>query len=341
MDNVSRIILRNIDRLPGREILLVDPAPDGLFRDIGRSGKNVTVSTNSHGVSSRLRTAGARVHFEPVPLGEAAYDCVVLSLPREKARLDMLIHAASERIGPGGRLWLAGPNRGGIRSAGKPLERRFIAVDKIDSARHCSLFEASETKEGEPFVLDDYETAFEIAHAGKTIQLRSLPGVFAHGRLDAGTSLLLKTLEDSPASGRVLDFASGCGVIGGAVISAAPASKVTLLDDSALAIEAGKRSLSANGFEAKWLPSNGLAELDGRYDWILSNPPFHRGVNNDLDVARSFFGKAGTFLSENGRIRVVFNRHLPYAAWLRESFNRVDTLSQTNAFTVIEASTPK
>ena len=89
------------------------------------------------------------------------------------------------------------------------------------------------------------------------------------------------------------------------------------------------------------LPSDGLAGVSERYDWIVSNPPFHRGVRSDLGVAADFFREAGTFLTENGKIVIVFNRHLPYEAWLREAFGRVERLSADRSFTVMQASKPR
>ena len=94
------------------------------------------------------------------------------------------------------------------------------------------------------------------------------------------------------------------------------------------------------------ITANRISQSSHRYrispsKWIISNPPFHRGVDHDLDIAADFYRRAGTFLAENGRIRVVFNRHLPYTGWARQSFNRVDCLAQTREFTVIEASNTK
>ena len=108
-----------------------------------------------------------------------------------------------------------------------------------------------------------------------------------------------------------------------------------------MAIESGARSLRANGLSARLLASDGLSEAEGVFDWIISNPPFHRGVDNDFDIAASFFRDAGTFLSEKGRIVIVFNRHLPYTGWLRNHFQFVDCLAQNRAFIVIQASKTK
>ena len=341
MNNVSQVIRRNLERLTARSVLLLEPAADTLFRDIANGGRVVRHSTGSFGIFRKLQPLGAEVRFEASPARDGAVDTVIVYLPREKEKLNMLLHAAAGLLEPGGRLWLAGGNREGIKSSPRTLARYFARVDKLDSARHCSLFEASETLQHAPFNLDDYVQSTQISHAGKALTMHTLPGVFAHGRLDRGTGLLLEVLESLEIRGRILDFASGSGIIGIASLSSGAVRDAVLLDDSALAIESGRRSLEANGMQAESLPSDGLTELDGRFDWILSNPPFHRGVENDLDISDRFFRDAGTFLNKNGKILVVFNRHLPYSGWLRNSFNHVDCLAQDREFTIILASNNK
>jgi 16S rRNA (guanine1207-N2)-methyltransferase len=168
-----------------------------------------------------------------------------------------------------------------------------------------------------------------------------LPGVFAHGRVDKGSRLLLDSLEKLRPEGKILDFACGSGVIGCALLAAGARVELTLLDVSALALEASGRTLSLNGMKAALLPSDGLSELEGRYDWIISNPPFHRGVSNDLEIAEKFFAEAGTFLTENGRIVIVCNRHLPYASWLQNHFDRVERLDENSDFVIIQAGKPR
>jgi 16S rRNA (guanine1207-N2)-methyltransferase len=165
--------------------------------------------------------------------------------------------------------------------------------------------------------------------------------VFAHGRLDEGTALLRDTLDTCAVAGDVLDFACGNGVLGISLLVGHAAARLTLLDTSALAIEAARRSLALNACSARVLASDGLGELDGVFDWIISNPPFHRGVDNDLDIAADFFRAAGTFLKADGKIVVVFNRHLPYERWIRERFRVVDRLAQSREYTVIQASKPE
>jgi 16S rRNA (guanine1207-N2)-methyltransferase len=125
------------------------------------------------------------------------------------------------------------------------------------------------------------------------------------------------------------------------LLAASASAELTLLDVSALALEASTQSLSLNGLDAALLPSDGLAQLTGHYDWIISNPPFHRGVESNLEIAARFFREAGTFLTENGRIVIVCNRHLPYASWLRNYFGQVEQLDANDEFMIIQAVKPR
>lgn len=337
MDRVSEILRRNGDALGDGPVHLLNPPRDTLPVEFCRE-RPLRISSQDIGDFGWFEAAGLPARFELIPQpGDHGLN-TVLVLPREKRRLEMMLHAVANDLPADGRLWLVGENRAGIKSSKKYLQRRFGQVRKVDSARHCCLFEAQAPLPGEPFQLADYEEHWQHRFAGKELQMVSLPGVFAHGRLDKGSSLLLEALETVRPAGRILDFACGSGVLGLSLLAREPQNELTLLDSSALAIESARRSLAANGMKASLLPSDGLCEVNEKYDWIISNPPFHRGIANDLDIAADFFRKAGTFLREKGRILVVFNRHLPYLAWLKDEFDDVQELVGTTEFSVVQIS---
>lgn len=340
MENTSQVILRNVERLAEGPVLLLNPPDDMLARHLSSQGHTVRASTSSHKVHTVLARIGIESTFEAAPEPGIDIRTIILTLPREKDLLRMWLDACAARLPEDAILWLAGENRAGIKSAATHLDQRFGHVLKLDSARHCSLLEARQALPCGAFDLDRYEQHWTAAFAGEKIQVVSLPGVFSHGRLDQGTALLLDTLQGLAPAGRILDFASGSGVIAASVARSGYA-ELTLLDDSALAIESGRRTLKLNGIEAVSLPSDGFTELGGRFDWILSNPPFHRGIRDDLNVARRFFAHAGTFLAERGKICVVFNQHLPYAGWMREYFQNIEPLARGGGFNVIQVSKPR
>ena len=348
MEGTSEIVVRNAGRMGESPVLLVNAPRDGLGLAL-QPRPDLRWSSQDFGDCRWLRSGGRNVRYEPVPLPVGDESLIVLHLPREKERLAMLAHALAgawpDSAAVPLRLWVVGENRAGIRSARKQLRRWFGQVVSLDKARHCGLWEATEPLPIEAFGLDHYLRDWDMGFAGRSIRLRSLPGVFAHGRLDAGTALLLQVLERLRPHGRVLDFACGSGVVGIALKCTAGAVEPVLLDSSALALESSRQSLLANGLDpdrdARLLPSDGLSEVRGRFDWILSNPPFHRGVRHDLEVAADFIRGAGAFLSKSGKMVVVFNRHLPYTGWLRNAFATVECLADSGEYLVLLAAGPR
>jgi 16S rRNA (guanine1207-N2)-methyltransferase len=340
MERSSQLILRNVGRLPEGPVLLFNPPRDDLAVRLHNGPVGVRCHSQDFGDYRWLEGTGTAVDYGVVPDLEGSEQCVILHLPREKQLLAMLAHALSTGMSPGSRVWLVGENRAGIKSAPRHLQPYFERVGFVDMARHCALIEASGAVRATDFDIEEYFENWITRYAGRDLELLSLPGLFAHGRLDSGTALLLDTLEELRPQGSVLDFACGSGVIGAAIQSGCPDNDLTLLDSSALAIESSRRSLAANGLSGRLQASDGLSEVRGRYDWIVSNPPFHRGVRHDLEIAENFFRRAGTFLTEKGKILVVFNRHLPYLRWLQPAFEQVDCLASNSAFAVIQACSP-
>jgi 16S rRNA (guanine1207-N2)-methyltransferase len=341
MEAVSEVVLRNREAIGAGPVLLVDSPPDGLAAGLQSGGVEVRASNQMRGDCNAVCSQGVATRFEAVPLPAGDEELVILRLPREKDRLDMVLHALTASMNPSARLWIVGEKRAGINSTVRLLDRRFASVRKLDNARHCSLIEAVTPAPAPPFDLDRYLATTAHDTGQGTATLCSFPGVFAHGRVDTGTALLLAALRNLPVDGDVLDFACGNGVIGIDLLARGAPVRITALDASALALEAARRSFVRNGFDARLLASDGWREADGRHDWIVSNPPFHRGVHNDLDTAGDFLRGAGTFLKRGGRIIVVFNRHLPYERWARARYRTVDRLTDSREFTVIQASEPR
>ena len=345
MERVSQLLLRNTERLAAGEILLFNPSPDNLFQELIRTGRQVRILSQDFGDFRWFNDNGAHAAFGVLPDATALPSQIVLYQPREKERLDMLLHFLAATMHPGGSLWLVGDNAAGIKTAGKRLGLFFGKVTHVDSARHGALFQASQPAVSTAFVPEKYQQKWLLGDAPNELRMVSLPGAFAHGRLDRGTQALLDVLaqlqrKDRP-SGNVLDFGCGIGVIGLTLLQRDTSIDLTLLDNSALALESARLSMLANALQARLLPSSGLGEVRQRFDWIVSNPPFHRGVVTRYDIARDFFKQARHVLTRQGKILLVCNRHLPYEGWLAEQFGEVENLSGTSEFKVLRASRPK
>ena len=83
------------------------------------------------------------------------------------------------------------------------------------------------------------------------------------------------------------------------------------------------------------------AGLPQRYDFIVSNPPFHTQSRADRpDIGQRFITVAAAALKPGGRLWLVANRHLPYEQTLNDQFGEVRVAGERDGFKVIHARKP-
>ena len=113
--------------------------------------------------------------------------------------------------------------------------------------------------------------------AGRIRPWVSYPGLFAAGRIDEGTALLLDVLPPLSAGARIADFGCGSGVIG-AALAELPGIGLDMIDHDSLALLAARENVPAG----RALLASSLSQAGGAlYDAILSNPPLHAGMTRE------------------------------------------------------------
>lgn len=267
----------------------------------------------------------------------AGVDQAVVFLPKSRALLECWLQAAAASLRPQGTLWLVGANDEGIRGGAKRLQAQFPAAGKVDAARHCQLWRVAVTEPpAMPEPVSRRET-YTVNTAGETLQLAALPGVFSAGRLDEGTALLLASLPvRSLPVGPWLDVGCGCGVIG--TWLARQGGSLTLLDSHAAAVDSARETLTLNSLAGEVLASDVFSALgDRRFAAIISNPPFHQGVQTDYDAVRRLIDEAPEHLLPGGELWLVANSFLPYPERLAKRFVSVDTVADNGRFRVYRA----
>jgi len=336
---VSQIIAKNLGQhKTGGSALWINPEPDDCWYSMRARCDSLKLFCQDYAAFTFLQQTGAEVDFSAFPAGsEEKYDWIIMNLPRQKALLEMLLDCAASLLAEGGVLWLAGENKAGIKSAGKLLQLHFGQVRKLDNARHCGLLEARAQLQHQPFEPLDYREQWLLDCGGTRISVLSYPGVFAHGRLDGGTALLLSALADMQLHGDVLDFACGAGVIGSCIAAQHAGARVTFLDTSALALKACEDTLNANHLQGAVLASDGLDDVSGSFDLVVTNPPIHAGVRTDNRLGMRLMESAHVHIRAGGCLILVANLHLPYENWLSTRFRSCTQLASNENFKVIVA----
>jgi 16S rRNA (guanine1207-N2)-methyltransferase len=333
----SQLILRNIDQLPAGHLLLVNPPADDLAGELAARGDlQPTCFTQDYATARSLSGQRTKAEFGTVPATGDTYAAALVFHPKEKALTDFLLFMARARLAAGGSLWLVGENKGGIRATEKRLKEAGIAVEKLDSARHCQLVRVTPKSTGTAFALEDWLEVIALEIGDRTLAVASLPGVFSAGRLDEGSSSLLETLT-APITGRVLDMGCGAGIIGATLKARNPGLDVEMVDSDAMAVAASEWTLRENDLKARVYASDGFSDVKGTFDWIISNPPFHAGVATDYRFTEKFITDAKWFLKSGGRLRIVANAHLTYEPLIHAAFGNCRTVTESTRFCVYEA----
>lgn len=341
MSPVGRLLLRNVRLFEGAgSVLWLNPPADCPWREISAASDRLQLFCQDYGDWRLLSEAGADARFGVLPQPQEAPAYLVLTLPREKSRLRMLAHFAASLLTPAGHMLVAGENRAGIKSSPGHLRPWFEAVEHIDSARHCVLFQAERPLLPAPFLLDDYREKWTLDASDGRLNIHSWPGVFAHGSLDAGSRLLLAHLPKITPGSAVLDFGCGAGVLGAAILQREPSVRCTLTDASALACKSAESTLEANALRGQVVPSDGFSNIQERFDLIISNPPFHQGHRASPRLSPALLAPIRNFLNRGGQFLMVANRHLPYRSWLDEVFGTHELIAGNRGYHVLAASEP-
>ncbi|MCB9530008.1 MAG: methyltransferase [Myxococcales bacterium] len=163
--------------------------------------------------------------------------------------------------------------------------------------------------------------------------------MFAAGRLDEATAVLLGTMAPVAAGARVLDYGCGAGVIGAAIRQRAPDARLHLLDADAVAVAAARENVPG----AAVYVSDGFGATPGRLivDRIVSNPPIHRGKREDYSALVALIEEAPRHLARGGALELVVQRRLTVKPWIDAVFARVEPLFLDGRWQVWRASAPR
>lgn len=342
LPNSHQALLKNRDRLSGRLVLL-GPTDPGLLDQLEGSGLVMTENAGTH-VLLRSRTSWQPVFgYEDPGLFPGSADTVVVFLPKSRSEFSLRLSLAHWLVADGGRVILVGEKKEGVAGAVRQLRAQLPQSEKVDSARHCQLWQADRVVPLADFRLADWMQWHNIECNGVTLEVAGLPGIFSDGELDAGTAMLLDTLARAPlAPGKTLDFACGAGVIGAwwqrfQAQRSDTVYPVDGVDVQSQAITCARATYNRAGAEGSINASDGLSAVEEQYQSVVTNPPFHTGLRTDTSVTEQFLEDVGRHLKKGGELRLVANRFLPYEALIRQTIGQPRVMAEDTRFVVWSA----
>jgi 16S rRNA (guanine1207-N2)-methyltransferase len=339
----SQLILRNLADLTGK-VLLVEPMADDLARELSYADGSLQLHcyTTDKTVATQWQAQSTAPCYFAADLATAdltdtVFNTVVLFYPKSKEQLGYTLAQLGAVINADSQIYLVGDNKGGIKSLVSHAEKLGLGAHKLDNAKHCLWFALNDlaAKPLPQVAMQQFQCTVPgtVAAEQQSLKFCSLPGVFNHGKLDAGTLLLLENLKHIQ-QGKVLDFACGAGIVGSCLLKNQPGLQMYSSDVSALAVASTKATFALNQQQATVLAADGLPNGTPLFDHIVSNPPFHTGLKTDYSVAQKFIDESKAKLTSGGTLTLVANAHLPYAEWLKTAFGNVKELARRQGFVV-------
>ena len=289
-------------------------------------GYTATVISNRCDIASAAQQAGLNALFNDFEFSSLAgqiFNCALLRLPKERPLCHHLINQLFDALQPGATMWLCGAKNDGIKTTFNRAIDRFGGAAAVASKlkKHGALYLGALRKQ--PLAgaaLDDQHYPL-LRPLTANSQWQSKPGIFGWQKIDRGSELLLQNWQRLISEGslalpdRLLDLGCGYGYLG---ISAGlwlaeqgHACQLVLSDNSATALLAARANIAllpeALRQSCQLLAADGGQTVDGRFELILCNPPFHQGFSVDGRLTEKFVAATRRLLKPGGAALFVVN----------------------------------
>lgn len=283
-----------------------------------------------------LERSGFKVADE-APDGQYGAVFVLPARQRQEARAQLAQAVAS--AAEGGLVVACAPNTEGAKTVEKDLSDLVGRVDKLTKHKCRAVWGQVRAEAVNKTLLEEWR-ALDAPRKVLDGTYLSRPGLFAWDRIDPASQLLSGLLPET-LKGRGADLGAGFGYLAKSVLEKAPkVAAMDLYEAEKRALDLAEENLSAlkgtKAMRAIWCDVT--KGIEGTYDFIVSNPPFHQAGRADrADVGQSFIRAAAGGLRPGGEFYMVANRHLPYERTLSEVFADVIQLADEGGYKVIRA----
>ncbi len=341
LTNTSQLLLRNVDLLNEKQVLLINAPADVFIDQYINHYPNSKISCFNSNYAEHLALKKANYkntsyHFSAHYQSTTKHDLAIIFFPKSKKEFTFTLTMLTNVLAQNAKVLLVGENKGGVKSSIKLSDSILSSCEKIDSARHCSLYFGEFNNKNKHFSLDDWYQYYQLTINGINLTIASLPGVFSQSELDVGTNLLLKNLPNKLA-GKVLDFGCGAGVISAYIGKKFNHAELSLLDISALALQSAEKTLAINNLHGNVFASNSLQQVTEKYQHVVSNPPFHQGLKTHYAATESFLSEIKNHLTKSANITIVANNFLHYQSIMEQYIGVTKLVTNEKGFCIYQS----
>jgi len=251
---------------------------------------------------------------------------------KQKEETYGLIAQTWEEVEIGKAINIIQPNDLGGKSLEKKLLSHFpnATSDSKNKSRYITITKTDES----PEILKTWRTYNELQFIDD-IGFYSMPGIFGWDKIDKGSKILCDHLNDLKGIGA--DFGCGYGFLTRYALSNnSNIDTLYAFDIDPKAIKACTKNILDDRATIQIQDcTKPIADIP-KLDFIIMNPPFHDGSEEQKSLGQSFIINAKHHLKKNGHLYIVANKHLPYEKILNEHFQYVDKIYEGDGFKIFK-----
>ncbi|MGB0668703.1 MAG: methyltransferase [Porticoccaceae bacterium] len=304
---------------------------------------SISLISNRFDIARSAAKAGLSCQFSDFDfstLAPKSFDTVVYRVSKERASNHHIINQAGQLLKPGGSLWLSGEKNEGIKTYVKQACALF--GDRTHAEKRGVCYRASvQLVELLAEPLDDKQyPSIRFIELPEGSSFYSKPGIFGWDKLDRGSTFLIDHLPQfltrfSRQPQSLLDLGCGYGYLAweGHRLGI---TQLTATDNNAAALAAAEKNLSQiDNLEYSVVAADAGDLVQGNFDLLLCNPPFHQGFTVDGSLGNKFLNSANRLLAPNGQALFVVNSFIPLEQRATHFFRQVEVLANNGSFKLV------
>ncbi|WP_432697483.1 methyltransferase [Marinobacterium sp. YM272] len=343
-DTALNLLVEELRQPDGRRLWIVD---ENIPPQLLPPQPNTQVIGNRFDLIRAMRQQGWNAELSDFDLSQwpaSSLEKLIYRVSKEKAVVHHLINEAARVLRPDGELILIGDKGEGIKTYARKAQQR-LGGSKEEQKQGSVWRVTVSLGEADSALLDDqdYPLLRDFQPADAELYLTK-PGLFGWNKIDRGSAFLVENLaamtgQALPLEGRILDLGCGFGYL--ALNACATSAALTCTDNNAAALIACRANLNARQFtQAEVIASDAGDSLEGTFDIILCNPPFHAGFGVEGDLTDRFLRQARRLLDSNGTACFVVNQHIPLERKARGLFARIHCHADNGHFKLVQLKEP-
>ncbi|MCP8898885.1 class I SAM-dependent methyltransferase [Gilvimarinus xylanilyticus] len=300
---------------------------------------------NRYDITQAIQAAGRIALFSDFADADLpdSIDTLYYRISKEKPVVHRALNIARQRLNTGAQLHLAGLKNEGAKTYLDKAAKLLGAPKSTqkNGSAYCASIALNERHT--PLDDSDYNQLRALA---KSPDFITKPGQFGWQKVDEGSAFLLAQLKEHQALAQcdsLLDLGCGYGYLG---VSAAselmndPPAQLVLTDNNAAAILSARENLSGFQLQGEVIAGDCGDTVNGRFDRVLCNPPFHQGFSLSQDLTERFVKSAALHLHRKGCAWFVVNSFIPAEQKAKPYFKKIECIANNKQFKVLALSEP-